>query len=203
MIFSSENWSHAFLEGWARILAQPLVTVKRDHPPFLSLHHAHRGTRLYLVFPTSHRSLVCVAYNCCFRPKPTTQCCPFTGFCNWNIGLHKRPLSWRMQQVHWTKIWWRCCVTPAVENHIVFKCERLTKKKLKYLKMARTLINPCVSIKRKANVEKIYDLRHIEVHICGQQQHKGKAAEFEGQKWELVTLESFLLLVILTPKKQS
>ena len=90
-----------------------------------------------------------------------------------------------------------------MENHIVFKCERLTKKKLKYLKMARTLINPCVSIKRKANVEKIYDLRHIEVHICGQQQHKGKAAEFEGQKWELVTLESFLLLVILTPKKQS
>ena len=44
-----------------------------------------------------------------------------------------------------------------------------------------TLKNPCVSIKRKANVEKIYDLRHIEVHICGQQQHKVKAAEFEGQ----------------------
>ena len=83
-----------------------------------------------------------------------------------------------------------------MEYHIVFKCERLTKKKLKYLKMARlsfTLKNPCVSIKRKANVEKIYDLRHIEVHICGQQQHKVKAAEFEGQKRELVTLESFLL----------
>ena len=83
-----------------------------------------------------------------------------------------------------------------MEYHIVFKCERLTKKKLKYLKMARQK-NPCVSIKRKANVEKIYDLRHIEVHICGQQQHKGKAAEFEGQKRELVTLESFLLLAIL------
>ena len=70
-------------------------------------------------------------------------------------------------------------------------------------RLSFTLKNPCVSIKRKANVEKIYDLRHIEVHICGQQQHKGKAAEFEGQKWEFVTLESFLLLVILELKKQS
>ena len=88
-----------------------------------------------------------------------------------------------------------------MENQFVFKCERLTIFFLKYFKMARlrsTLKNPCVSIKRKANVEKIYDLRHIEVHICGQQQHKGKAAEFEGQKRELVTLESFLLLVIFT-----
>ena len=133
-----EPW---FPWGCTRNTGTATVTVSRDHPPFLSLHHAHRGTRLYLVFPTSHRSLVCVAYNCCFRPKPTTQCCPFTGFCNWNIGLHKRPLSWRMQQVHWTKIWWRCCVTPAVEYHIVFKCERLTKKKLKYLKMARLSFN--------------------------------------------------------------
>ena len=68
-------------------------------------------------------------------------------------------------------------------------------------RLSFTLKNPCVSIKRKANVEKIYDLRHIEVHICGQQQHKGRAAEFEGQKRELVTLESFLPMS--RPKKQS
>ena len=43
-------------------------------PPTLPFtHHAHRGTRLYLGFPTNHRSSVCVAYNCCFRPKPTTS----------------------------------------------------------------------------------------------------------------------------------
>ena len=43
-------------------------------PPTLPLtHHAHRGTRLYLGFPTNHRSSVYVAYNCCFRPKPTTS----------------------------------------------------------------------------------------------------------------------------------
>ena len=43
-------------------------------PPTLPFtHHAHRGTRLYPGFPTNHRSSVCVAYNCCFRPKPTTS----------------------------------------------------------------------------------------------------------------------------------
>ena len=57
----SKNSCSATGDGWKR-------------PPTLPFtHHAHRGTRLYLFFPTNHRSSVYVAYNCCFRPKPTTS----------------------------------------------------------------------------------------------------------------------------------
>ena len=81
----SKNSCSATGDGWKR-------------PPTLPFtHHAHRGTRLYLFFPTNHRSSVYVAYNCCTRPKTTTQRCPFTGICNWNIMLPVLPIFWRLK----------------------------------------------------------------------------------------------------------